>query len=616
MSELYLARPLSNKLKILFQVSRLLGRISWMLRGSPSLIPEDADSSHKSVRKILIARGGRLGDSIAFMPTLRVLREAYPSAYIVFAYNERVPGLEVLSQEGLVNEMRQLDFLKHRSAAKNLIGFMQLLREGFDLVITGATYLMTSEALFSGAPFRAGIDDGNPFAAMLNYPVKLDSELHEAENCLRLVERLGLSVRPDQRVPCLSPRRDPLQRRKLFARLGLSENKPLIALHAGAAKLSRRWPPEYCSRLIEMILAADSRAQVVLTGVSYERELLEDVKTSLPESLRARVLIAAGSTTLEEFFVLLSNCDLFICNDTGVMHVARALGAPLVATLGPENHMRWGPHPKSLAPAIALRHQVQCAPCVKSDCAGLYCLRLLTPEEVYAACESILSKPRRTAEDSALELRLQRDDYSGFAADFELPSLAVVLLGAEREGDPANTAELLSILDRQSYPNASLYLASPSGGGEVAGEGKPADFETELRYLSFDPAAEKQLTAVLQQLDHEYVTIVPAECLDQLKSWSLTRLSEELAALYRIPGATASLSSDTWGDVYGGTHRLRSTEVTPVLRFSVTLRRTDAIQKEADAAVSLLEYSPARQGFRVSLDKLNPVVSTKTIGMV
>jgi hypothetical protein len=179
----------------------------------------------------------------------------------------------------------------------------------------------------------------------------------------------------------------------------------------------------------------------VLSGTSEEIPLVAAILESLPAGIRGRCLSSAGRTDLAGLVALLDRARLLVCNDTGVMHLARARGTPLVALLGPENDRYWGPHPEGWGAAIAIRHVVPCAPCRRWDCEALHCLRSLTPAEACTAVSLLLdhvapasevagrTPPRGRSADLPLVRMVRRHDWTDLhAAGFAIPKVSLVRL--------------------------------------------------------------------------------------------------------------------------------------------------------------------------------------------
>jgi N-acetylglucosaminyldiphosphoundecaprenol N-acetyl-beta-D-mannosaminyltransferase len=113
--------------------------------------------------------------------------------------------------------------------------------------------------------------------------------------------------------------------------------------------------------------------------------------------MRSEAVNLEGKTTLGQLAAILKRCDLFIGADSGVMHLAAAVGTPLVAIFGPSNHRAWGPWPRD-GRHVILRADLSCSPCSyvgysvgqREGCEAMTCMKAITPEMVLAAAESIL----------------------------------------------------------------------------------------------------------------------------------------------------------------------------------------------------------------------------------
>ncbi|PIV63342.1 MAG: hypothetical protein COS11_07960, partial [bacterium (Candidatus Ratteibacteria) CG01_land_8_20_14_3_00_40_19] len=129
-------------------------------------------------------------------------------------------------------------------------------------------------------------------------------------------------------------------------------------------------------------------AQVIIFGGKQEISLAERVASLMKKN----PIIAAGKTTLGETAALIERCNLFITNDSGLMHIACAVKTPVVAIFGPTDYRKTGPY--SINSAI-IRKNLPCSPCYqrgKVKCKELDCFKLITVEEVLEAAERVLGK--------------------------------------------------------------------------------------------------------------------------------------------------------------------------------------------------------------------------------
>ncbi|HSY17846.1 MAG TPA: lipopolysaccharide heptosyltransferase II [Candidatus Acidoferrales bacterium] len=161
-----------------------------------------------------------------------------------------------------------------------------------------------------------------------------------------------------------------------------------VALQPGARWDNKRWPVEHFSALVGMLVKKFPDVRFAVLGGKDDRPLGEKISQAEP----ARVLNLCGATSLPEMIEFLRGCDLLITNDTGPMHVAAALGKPLIALFGPTAPERTGPYGQL---ENVLRINLPCAPCLKSEChfeQPLECLRALSPETVCQRASAFLSE--------------------------------------------------------------------------------------------------------------------------------------------------------------------------------------------------------------------------------
>jgi lipopolysaccharide heptosyltransferase II len=192
-----------------------------------------------------------------------------------------------------------------------------------------------------------------------------------------------------------------------LARERLDTTGPLIALHAGARNgQAKRWPARHWAALARR-LADELGAVVILTGAPNEAPLAGDV-----ERLAGRPLLnLCGQTSLPELKGLLAECDLVISGDSGPMHIACALGRPVIALHGPTDPAISGP---TTPDAIVMRLDLWCSPCydasATAECrfGNPACMKSLTPAAVYVVARERLASlgliPATAARPGAREL--------------------------------------------------------------------------------------------------------------------------------------------------------------------------------------------------------------------
>ena len=165
------------------------------------------------------------------------------------------------------------------------------------------------------------------------------------------------------------------------------QNPKLILLQPGARWENKRWPTEHFCELVRTLGEKFPDASFAVLGSKDDKALGEKILQAAPK----KVLNLCGATSLLEMIEWVRRCDLLITNDTGPMHVAAAIGRPLLALFGPTEPRRTGPYGQL---ENVLRIELPCSPCMKSDCHFSKpdeCLRSLPPALVAQRAIAIIS---------------------------------------------------------------------------------------------------------------------------------------------------------------------------------------------------------------------------------
>lgn len=239
-------------------------------------------------------------------------------------------------------------------------------------------------------PYFAGIPQRTAYRGEMRYGVVNDMRVLDLDVTYKAVERyvnLGADPSrsqqpPEIRFPKLQVDED--KRRKAAARLGVSEVTPSVALMPGAEfGPSKRWPAEYFGKLAELF--GQEGFGVYVFGSAKDRDIGQEVVSASNGSARN----LCGQTSLEEVVDLLSLASIAITNDSGLMHIASAVGCPVVAIYGsitPE----YTPPLSSVARTQYLN--LECSPCWQKQCPfGHYnCLRDIAVQRVYESARELL----------------------------------------------------------------------------------------------------------------------------------------------------------------------------------------------------------------------------------
>jgi heptosyltransferase-2 len=247
-------------------------------------------------------------------------------------------------------------------------------------------------AAATGAPVRAGLDNGKGGWLTHRCPDPGFGAYHEVEVGLRVVSTLGAAPSTLALAAACEPA-DLSHATRLLAALpgGLR-----VALHPGSGgyAMARRWEPAKWAGVADT-LAERHGAHVILIGTPA------DGAEEVEQTTHHPVTNLAGQTTLPQLAALLRQCDLFLGADSGVMHLAAASGVPIVALFGPSNHLAWGPWTPG-GRSLVVRLGVSCSPCsyvghsvgLRNGCWHRSCMADMDVAQVLAAAEHLLHGSR------------------------------------------------------------------------------------------------------------------------------------------------------------------------------------------------------------------------------
>ena len=150
---------------------------------------------------------------------------------------------------------------------------------------------------------------------------------------------------------------------------------------------AKRWFPERYAALCDRMSEFYNARIMILGGPGEER-----VGRQVSESMRHPSVNLCGKTNLREAFALIERCQLFVTNDSGLMHVAAALDVPLVAIFGSTNPRTTGP---SSVRSCIVQVPISCSPCLKPECSEEHqCMREITVDMVYDIARTLLEETR------------------------------------------------------------------------------------------------------------------------------------------------------------------------------------------------------------------------------
>ncbi len=335
------------------------------------------------VNRILVRGVNWVGDTILTYPTVQALRRQFPNAKITMMVPRYLVDLWKTCPD--VDDLIPFEKRKgvHSVFEDFRIGRL-LRRKKFDLgLILPRSFRSAFQVFLAGIPVRIGYEDeGRSF--LLTHGISRKKEvlqthrIHYYQELLRI-----LGIQKDCSPPHLHLREQ--ERRDGEAILkakGLSDGRLLIGINPGATYgLAKCWSPDRFGELGKK-LSQRWKAQVLIFGKEGEREIARKIL----KYLGSEGIDLTGQTTLLQLAALLEKCSLLVTNDTGTMHVASAVGTPVVAIFGPTDPNATGPYGEG---HVVVKKEISCSPCFKRICPTDHrCMEGITVEEV----EEVVSK--------------------------------------------------------------------------------------------------------------------------------------------------------------------------------------------------------------------------------
>jgi lipopolysaccharide heptosyltransferase II len=352
------------------------------------------DRTWADARNFLCIRLDSLGDVLMTTPAIRALKEAHPKNKITLLTSPQggrtahlVPEVDrVIEYES--PWMKSTPPRTDSKVDEKMIA--KLKKAGFDAAVVFTVFSQNPlpaalMAFLADIPLRLAHCRENPYQLLTHWvpdPDPMDKGRHEVRRQLDLVAWVGFEAKKERlsiKVPAHAQR----SLRKLLERGGLDLDCPWVVIHSGASAPSRRYPPEYFAEAADQ-LSHKLGGTVVFTGTRSELGLVK----SIQETMEFPSISLAGQLSLSELAALIKSAPLLISNNSGPVHIAAAVGTPVVdlyALTNPQ-HTPW------MVVNKVLNYDVPCKFCFKSICPEGHhdCLRKITPQEVVEAALELI----------------------------------------------------------------------------------------------------------------------------------------------------------------------------------------------------------------------------------
>ncbi len=276
--------------------------------------------------RILVIRGGAIGDFILTLPAIKLLRENFPDAHIeILGYKHIIALAEgrYYARATRCIEYAAMSgfFVPNSELAPDLVEYFA----SFQQVVS---YLYDPDKFFETNLRRCGVK------YFLHGSPKLDDSMHAAQQLARPLQSLALYL--EDTSATLYPS---AQDREFAAQFLQGIRSPIIALHPGSGSPRKNWPLQHWLALGDSLFTLESRPTLLLIGGEADRENLAALETAWRDlSIRT-----ARDLPLYHLAAVIERCALFIGHDSGISHLAAAVGAPCVLLFGATDPDVWAP---------------------------------------------------------------------------------------------------------------------------------------------------------------------------------------------------------------------------------------------------------------------------------
>jgi heptosyltransferase-2 len=341
-------------------------------------------------KKILIRATNWIGDAVMTIPVVQAIRRAYPEAHISLLAKPWVS--EIFHENPDIDET-----ILHEESHASIIGKFRLAsklrKKKFDTaILLQNAFDAALITRLAGIPERIGYNlDSRGF--LLTHAIPVNEEVqakHQVYYYLDLLKSIGLQAGNPR--PYIYLGDDEKQWARDFLRSHFTgKNSALIGINPGATYGSaKRWPAERFATVISGIVK-ELNGRVIIFGSEKETDIAEEIVNNVVtqgHQFSSQVLNLSGKTSLRELAALIAECDVFVTNDSGPMHMAAALCIPVVAIFGSTDWKATGPFGEGHK---VITKNVPCSPCMKRECPEehLKCMTEIGADEVFGAVKEI-----------------------------------------------------------------------------------------------------------------------------------------------------------------------------------------------------------------------------------
>ena len=337
----------------------------------------------ENIKKIIIIKLAAIGDTILLIPLLRTLKKKLPEVELTFVCSP--------INYSIVKKIPYVDKIIncHVYSFKNPFNFLKFLREirkeKYDVLIdTGQWERINSiMSVFIKKYFSIGFKTDRQFKHYTYDSVAVHyRDKHELENFLDLLNPLGIEItEEDKKLEYFLTEKNKQFADKFWNEHNLND-KTVLCMHPGCGQNGqpREWANENYIKLGRRLVEYNSDFRILLTGAEIDIERCKIIE----EGIGKNIVNTAGKYPIDDIISIIQKCELIVCSNTGMLHIAGCVGTKTMGLHGPTNPKKWGSYSKN---SVLIQSGKFCSPCLylghDYGCRTPDCMKYITVDDVF-----------------------------------------------------------------------------------------------------------------------------------------------------------------------------------------------------------------------------------------
>jgi len=341
----------------------------------------------EKVKNILIVSSTAIGDTLLSTPAIRAIRERYPDTKIIAHFN--IKNMELFENNPHIDGI-----IPYYGGYKRFFKTVREFRRNrFDvaLILHGNEPQATPMAYLSGANFVVKLPNTSKYGFLLSnttshLQLPTSEFVHGIEQRLKVAALIGCSNK-DKRMVLPVDRDDEDAVSGFLKSEGIKDDDILIGFQVGASTVSRMWFAERFVELGKRLITAYPTTKIVITGSPDEKKYCEQID----REIGGRVIVSAGKLPLRQIPALVKRFKVLLTGDTGIMHIAIAVGTSVAALYAVADYRITGPYYDTEKHRVIQKWKT-CDPCMSKKCEYQECMENISVNEVFKAVTDIIGK--------------------------------------------------------------------------------------------------------------------------------------------------------------------------------------------------------------------------------